>query len=93
MARNTLGNAVVCQSGEFSVAQYDSLVFAFDAVPVGKEALITYSIPYLSRVNLDVYDVSGRLVSKLVDGEVAPGVHTIRWTGTDDINRRCAPVG
>jgi flagellar hook assembly protein FlgD len=53
-------------------------------------ATIRYSVPYAVHVNLKVYDVSGRMVTKLVDGEVDPGLHTLRWEGKDDINRRCA---
>jgi len=63
-----------------------------DAITFEIESLSTirYSLPYATHVSLKIYDVSGRLVSKLVDGEVAPGVHELRWTGKDDVNRRCA---
>ena len=39
---------------------------------------------------MKVYDVSGRLVTRLVDKQVEAGIHTMQWTGKDDINRRCA---
>jgi len=58
--------------------------------PFTNEATIRYSLPYATHVSLKIYDVSGRLVSKLVDGEIAPGIHELRWTGKDDVNRRCA---
>jgi hypothetical protein len=58
--------------------------------PFTNAATIRYSLPYTTNVSLKIYDVSGRLVSKLVDGEVIPGVHTVNWTGKDDVNRRCA---
>ena len=58
--------------------------------PFSNAAMIRYSLPYATHVSLKIYDVSGRLVSKLVDGEVAPGVHTLQWRGKDDVNRRCA---
>jgi hypothetical protein len=58
--------------------------------PFADAATIRYSLPYATHVSLKIYDVSGRLVNKLVDGEIAPGVHELRWTGKDDVNRRCA---
>jgi len=58
--------------------------------PFSNAAMIRYSLPYATHVSLKIYDVSGRLVTKLVDEEVAPGVHTLQWRGKDDVNRRCA---
>ncbi len=53
-------------------------------------ATIRYSVPYAVHVNLKVYDVSGRMVNRLVDGEVQAGVHQLRWEGKDNLNRKCA---
>lgn len=58
--------------------------------PFTDAATIRFSVPYATRVHLKVYDITGRLVTKLVEGEVEAGVHTLRWEGRDDINRRCA---
>ncbi|TKJ37650.1 hypothetical protein CEE36_11030 [candidate division TA06 bacterium B3_TA06] len=58
--------------------------------PFGDAATIRYSLPYATHVSLKIYDVAGRLVTKLVDAEVEPGIHELRWTGKDDVNRRCA---
>jgi hypothetical protein len=51
---------------------------------------IRYSLPYPTNVSLKVYDISGRLVNTLVEGKVEPGVHSIRWEGKDNINRKCS---
>jgi flagellar hook assembly protein FlgD len=33
---------------------------------------------------LRIYDVAGRLVRELSSGSIEPGVHDVRWDGTDD---------
>lgn len=58
--------------------------------PFSDAATIRYSLPYATHVSLKVYDITGRLVSRLVDEDVPPGVHTLCWEGRDKINRRCA---
>ncbi|MBD3347632.1 MAG: T9SS type A sorting domain-containing protein, partial [Candidatus Eisenbacteria bacterium] len=45
---------------------------------------VSYGLPSEGRVALRVYDVSGRLVRTLVDGEVDAGYHTVVWDGRDD---------
>jgi hypothetical protein len=90
VARDTLGNEVICQSGEFSVAAPLPLTFALDVLPLSDETLIRYSLPYATHVNLKVYDVSGRVVTRLVDGEVQPGVHDLVWNAKDNAGRKCA---
>jgi len=57
--------------------------------PFGDAATIRYSLPYATHVSLKVYDVSGRMVTRLVDGQVDPGVHELRWEGKDNLNRKC----
>jgi len=40
-----------------------------------------FSMGYAGTVRLAVFDVSGRLVSNLVNGPMAAGAHTVRWNG------------
>jgi flagellar hook assembly protein FlgD len=35
-------------------------------------------------VHLAIYNVAGRLVRTLVDGEVDPGYHSVVWDGRDN---------
>lgn len=42
---------------------------------------IAFSLPARTRARLEVYDVSGRLVARLVDGERAAGRHVVEWDG------------
>ncbi len=43
-----------------------------------------------ARVNLSVYDVYGRLVARLVDGNPGAGEHVVTWNGRDDRGRSVA---
>ena len=42
---------------------------------------MSFSIPALSQVQLDVFDVSGRVIRRLADGEFTPGDHSFEVTG------------
>ena len=44
------------------------------------------------RVVLQIFDVTGRLVRKLVDGKMTAGVHEVTWDGSFD-NGSAAPSG
>lgn len=43
---------------------------------------IEFTIPKAGRVNLAVYDVLGRVVSRLIDGEKRPGTYRVRFDGS-----------
>ncbi len=56
--------------------------------PFGRSTTISYTLPSavggrLTAVNLSVYDVSGRLVRTLVDGDNKPGFYSVTWDGRD----------
>jgi hypothetical protein len=50
--------------------------------PFNSSTLIQYAVPLPGRVTLRVYDLLGREVRTLVDGEAAAGEHTAFWDGT-----------
>jgi hypothetical protein len=52
-----------------------------DGNPVSANSRIVFGLPASSHVSLDVYDVTGRLVSNLVQGPMSEGYHAIRWNG------------
>ena len=56
--------------------------------PFRGSAVLTYTLPKKSRVNIKVYDVSGKLVRHLDRGFEEAGVHRIRFEGVDDRGRR-----
>jgi len=40
---------------------------------------ISYGLPEASRVSIRLYDISGRLVATLVDGDIQAGCHSVTW--------------
>ncbi|MCK4680568.1 proprotein convertase P-domain-containing protein, partial [bacterium] len=52
--------------------------------PFNPMTSVSYGSPTESRVHLAVYNVAGRLVRTLVDGEVGPGYHSAVWDGRDN---------
>jgi subtilisin family serine protease len=52
--------------------------------PFGRSTGITYALPRDSYVLLRVYNVAGRLVRTLVDGEQPAGTWSVAWDGADD---------
>lgn len=52
--------------------------------PFKAQTAIRYSLSNQSKVSLYIYDASGRIVNKLINQEVALGVHTISWDGRNE---------
>ncbi|MCK4353113.1 T9SS type A sorting domain-containing protein [candidate division WOR-3 bacterium] len=44
---------------------------------------ISYALPAKTNVSLKIYDISGRLVHTLINGEKDPGNHTTQWNASD----------
>ena len=51
--------------------------------PFGTETMIRFSIQHKMAVRAAVYDVRGRLVATVLDGEYTAGRHTFIWDGKD----------
>ncbi|HEY7727110.1 MAG TPA: FlgD immunoglobulin-like domain containing protein, partial [Candidatus Eisenbacteria bacterium] len=49
--------------------------------PFNPETVIPYTLAGPGRVTIRIFDVSGRLVRTLVDGNQAAGPHIARWDG------------
>jgi hypothetical protein len=56
--------------------------------PTRGTTTVSYSLAQAGRIQLGVYDVSGRLVRQLVDGERCAGTGTVVWNGTDESGAR-----
>ncbi|MFH1679888.1 MAG: FlgD immunoglobulin-like domain containing protein, partial [Candidatus Eisenbacteria bacterium] len=58
--------------------------------PFNPLTTFSYTIPAKSRVSLDIFSVSGRLVRSLVDGVQEAGGYQAAWDGTDRFGRPVA---
>jgi hypothetical protein len=56
--------------------------------PFVKQIKISFSIPITGIFKLGVYDVSGRLVTKISDGIKPSGEYSINWDGFDNNSRK-----
>jgi hypothetical protein len=60
--------------------------------PFTEATAIAFSIPVRQHVRLEVFDVNGRFVARLVDWELDAGHHRAEWDGTNS-NGRTIPAG
>jgi len=58
--------------------------------PFNPSTVIGFHLPVAGAVNLSIYDLEGRLVKKLVAGDMSPGAHSVVWDATDDHGARVA---
>ncbi|MFQ6607294.1 MAG: M1 family aminopeptidase [Fidelibacterota bacterium] len=54
--------------------------------PFNPTTLIKYDLPEQSHVKIVIYDILGREVKELVNGELVSGYHKVVWDGTDSFN-------
>jgi hypothetical protein len=52
--------------------------------PFSEFTSISFFISERTHTRLEVFDVCGRLVSSIADGNLRPGRHTVRWNSTDN---------
>lgn len=60
--------------------------------PFRSATSISFNLPQNGDVRLTIYDVAGRLVRRLIDGQrLTAGPHEARWQGDDEVGRAAAP--
>jgi hypothetical protein len=47
---------------------------------------VQFSVPSSGRVELSVYDVSGRMIDSILDDAVEAGSHSLQWAPGNDIS-------
>ena len=58
--------------------------------PFNPVTTLSYGVPGRTAVRLAVYDVTGRLVRTLFDGDADAGFHSVVWDGRDDRGNRAS---
>jgi hypothetical protein len=51
--------------------------------PVLAGTTVHFELPAVSRIEVSVFDVAGRLVRTVLEGELGSGVHEVAWDGMD----------
>jgi hypothetical protein len=59
--------------------------------PVAGTARLAWTLPAAGRVSLELLDVGGRRVAKLLDAEAAAGPQSLAWDGRDATGRAAPP--
>jgi len=54
--------------------------------PFNPSTTITFSVPEAGRVQIKVFDVLGRQVAALLDGEVSAGKHSVTWNADNKVS-------
>jgi flagellar hook assembly protein FlgD len=58
--------------------------------PFNPRTSVELALPVDGRARVDIYDVRGRLVRKLLDEDLPAGNHSRTWEGQDDRGQRVA---
>lgn len=56
--------------------------------PFNPETTIKYSLPNRSRVIIDVYNILGKRIKRLLDVYMPTGFHTVQWDGLNELGRK-----
>lgn len=80
-------------AAELALNKPSSNSFAADAVPTSyklaqnypnpfnPETYITYELPENAHVKLEIYNIQGKLIQTLVNGQMSAGTHQVLWDG------------
>ena len=74
-------------TGIGDVVSYRFKLYQNHPNPFNPTTMIGYELDRSVDVQLDIYDVQGRLVRRLVNRVVEPGFHSIEWDGRNDSGR------
>jgi len=96
------GKTIVTNAGDYTVTLFGEDPLAgtetaepFQPVrsfpnPFSQSATIKFALPKAVHLRLAVYDVRGRLVTTMINENMEPGIHTVKWNGRDHHGRQVA---
>lgn len=58
--------------------------------PFNPSTTIMYAVPQESQVTVEIYDITGKLVTTLVDAKQVAGYHAVAWNGNNAVGSRVA---
>lgn len=79
---------------DFEITRGTTTTFSFSCYPnpIINTSVISYMLSSNSVVHLDIYNISGRLVRTLVDGEYSTsGEHSVIWDGKNNLGSTATP--
>lgn len=69
----------------------EAISFSHGPNPARGGGVLRFSLPEARRVEIEVFDASGRRVARLANGLMPAGPHALNWARTDDAGRRVGP--
>jgi len=78
------GRHILFESEYVGIPALPLTLFQNQPNPFNPSTTIRYYLPEACRVKLDVFDVQGRLIATLADGQQKKGSHAVEWRGFDD---------
>lgn len=89
LLKASLGNLTGVETKDIEIPKSFELKQNFPN-PFNPSTQIEFSVPITSHVTLNVYDVLGRLVKTLANGELVAGNYNLTWNGKDENGSNCS---
>ncbi len=54
--------------------------------PFSHSTIISFSLSRVENISINIYELTGRLVTKLFDGKLNSGIHELKWNLKEEVN-------
>ncbi len=78
------------ETGTISVPALPLTLYQNHPNPFNPSTTIRYYVPARALVTLDIYDITGKRIARLVDSERDKGFHHVEWQGIDESGNKAA---